>query len=213
MFTDITLPITNLLKKNIPSNWSQKCQATLDYLKEIFCRKPILQFPDPNKNYVLYTDASTNAYSSVLCQPQESENHIRPVTYFSGTFTAQNRSWCATEKEACAVFKSIQRLNYYLRSVQCTLRCDQKPLEPFLSRDMKLAKLDRWAVLLQEYDIKFVHIRGKNNILGDAISRLCTLDIYEDPAESKVKPTSVPENLQKSSKTQDEIELIDVRIP
>ena len=35
-FADITVSITNLLKKNIPFNWSQKCQATLDYLKEIF---------------------------------------------------------------------------------------------------------------------------------------------------------------------------------
>ena len=49
-FADITLPITNLLKKNTPFIWSKKCQLTLDYLKEIFCNKPIVQFPDPNKN-------------------------------------------------------------------------------------------------------------------------------------------------------------------
>ena len=67
---------------------------------------------------------------------------------------------------------------------------------------MKIAKLDRWAMLLQEYDIKFIHIKGKDNILADAISRLCTLDIYADPAKykGKAKATSVPENLQKSSK-------------
>ena len=35
-FADITIPITNLLKKNVPFNWSQRCQAALDYLKEIF---------------------------------------------------------------------------------------------------------------------------------------------------------------------------------
>ena len=97
--------------------------------------------------------------------------------------------------------------------MQCTLQCDHKPLEPFLSVGMKIAKLDRWAMLLQEYDIKLIHIKGKDNILADAISRFCTLDIYKDPEEVKVKPTSVPENLQTSSKTQDEIELIDVRIP
>ena len=66
-FADITLPITNLLKKNTPFMWSEKSQLALDYLKEIFCNKPILQFPDPNKNYILYTDTSNNAYSGVLC--------------------------------------------------------------------------------------------------------------------------------------------------
>ena len=28
-FTDITIPITNLLKKNVPFVWSQQCQAAL----------------------------------------------------------------------------------------------------------------------------------------------------------------------------------------
>ena len=60
-----------------------------------------------------------------------------------------------------------------------------QPLEPFLTRGMKIAKLDRWVMLLQEYDITFVHIRGKDNILADAISRLCTIDIYEKAIETQ----------------------------
>ena len=182
-------------------------------MKEIYCSKPILQFPGPNKNYVLYTDASNNAYSGVLCQPYDNENDIRHVAYFSRAFTAQNKSWCATEKEAYAVLKSVHRFAYYLRGAECTLRCDHKPLELFLSRGKKIAKLDRWAKLLQEYDIKSIHIKGKDSIYADAISRLHTLDIYEDPTEDKVKQTSVPETLQTSSKAQEEIELIDTRIP
>ena len=130
-FTDITIPITNLLKKNIPFVWSQQCQDALNYLKEIFCNTPILQFPDPNKDYILYTDTSNNAYFSVLCQPQCDDKDIRPVTYFSGTFTAQNKSWCATEKEAYVVLKSVQGFNYYLQGTKCTLRCDHKPLNHF----------------------------------------------------------------------------------
>ena len=43
-------------------------------------------------------------------------------------------------------------------------------------------------MLLQEYDIQFIHIKGKDNILADAILRLCTIDIYEDPTEVKLKP-------------------------
>ena len=69
--------------------------------------------------------------------------------------------------------------------MKCTLCSDHKPLEPFLTRGMKVAKLDRWAMLLQEYDITFVHIKGKDNILADAISRLCTIDIYEKATETQ----------------------------
>ena len=43
-----------------------------------------MQFPDPNKDYILYTDASNNAYSGVLCQTQDNDIDIRPVAHFWG---------------------------------------------------------------------------------------------------------------------------------
>ena len=82
----------------------------------------------------------------------------------------------------------MQCFNYYLQGAKGTLCCDHKPLELFLSKRMKIAKLDRWAMLLQEYDITFVHIKGKDNILANAISRLCTLDIYEKTTETQHSP-------------------------
>ena len=35
-----------------------------------------------------------------------------------------------------------------------------------------------------DYDIKFVHIEGKHNILAGATSRLKMLNIYEEPLEN-----------------------------
>ena len=81
-FANITLPITSLLKKNTPFIWSDACQQVLEYLKEIFCNKPLLQFPEPNKPHVLYTDTSNNAYSGVLFQPVDSDQDIKPVAHF-----------------------------------------------------------------------------------------------------------------------------------
>ena len=146
-----------------------------------------MQFPDPNKYYILYTDTSNNAYSGFLCQPQDNDKDIRPVAYFSGTITSQNKHWYATKKEAYTVLESIQIFDYYLRGVKCTLRCDPKPLKPYLSRGMKIVKLDRWAMLLEDYDIKFIHIKDKDSILADAFSRLHTINIYEDSADVRLQ--------------------------
>ena len=145
----------------------------------------------------------------MLCQLQDNGNDIRPIAYLSGTFTALNKSWCATEKESYAALKIVQRFDYYLRGVQCTLRCYHKPLEPLLSRGMKIAKLDRWAMLLQEYDIKFIHIKGKENILADAISRLHTIDIYDDPAEVRLQHPLAPKNQPESSRVTEKLQLLD----
>ena len=79
----------------------------------------------------------------------------------------------------------MQHFDYYLQGAKCTLYCNHKPLKPFLTKGMMIAKLDRWAMLLQEYDITFVHIKGKENILADPISRLHTIDIYEKAIETQ----------------------------
>ena len=43
-------------------------------------------------------------------------------------------------------------------------------------------------MLLQEYDITFVDIKGKDNILANAISRLRTINIYKKAIESQHSP-------------------------
>ena len=106
------------------------------------------------------------------------------------------------------MLKIVQRFDYYLRGVKCTQRCDDKSLEPFLSTGMKIAKLDRWAILLQEYDITFIHIKGKDNILTDAISRLNTINIYRDPTEDRLQHSPTAQNTAHYSNATDSIQLL-----
>ena len=37
---------------------------------------------------------------------------------------------------------------------------------------------------LADYDIKFVHMKDKHNILADTISRLKMLNIYKEPLQN-----------------------------
>ena len=105
-FADITIPITNLLKKNVPFNWLQKCQAALDYLEEIFCNKPLLQFPNPNKEYILYTDTSKNAYSGVLCQLQDNNNDIGACSiFFRNLHSPEQKLVCHWKRSLCCTQK------------------------------------------------------------------------------------------------------------
>ena len=78
---------------------------------------------------------------------------------------------------------------------------------------MKIAKLDRWVMLLQEYDITFVHIIGKDNILTDSISRLCTINIYDDAVEDKQQHSPNTQGTTHSSKVAEGIQLHDSGTP
>ena len=98
------------------------------------------------------------------------------------------QSWSVTEKETFAVYQSVLIFDLYLRGAECILCCDHKLLEPFSSKGIKIPKLNRLSMEFANYNIVFLHIKGKNNGLVDAISRLKTLDIYKESLEKPKIP-------------------------
>ena len=61
-------------------------------LKEALLEEPILKYLDPNKLYVLYTNASKYTWAGVLTQSYQHKDEKgvkdihRPITYISGLF-------------------------------------------------------------------------------------------------------------------------------
>ena len=67
-FSKIAKPLLDLLKKDAPFSWKEKQQTAFDYLKKKLIEAPILQYPDFNKPFVLFTDASGDGIGAVLSQ-------------------------------------------------------------------------------------------------------------------------------------------------
>ena len=65
-FSDIARPLTQLTRKNEGFNWSTECDKCFHMLKDYLQEAPILRYPDPTADYILYTDASKYAYAGVL---------------------------------------------------------------------------------------------------------------------------------------------------
>ena len=124
----------------------------------------------------------------VLIQAGDSPGDLRPIAYISGLFPDMQQKSSATEKEAFPVYQSVLKFHLYLRGVEILLHCNHKLLESFLSKDSKIHKLSRCSMKLADCNITFVHIRGKNNVLADATSRLKMLDIYKEPMEHPEMP-------------------------
>ena len=75
-FSDLSRPLTRLTRKDVLFEWTKECQACFELLKETLCTHPILWYPDPNKSYVLFTDASKYGWAGVLIsQPYEEIIH------------------------------------------------------------------------------------------------------------------------------------------
>jgi len=60
-FSNKTKPLTTLLKQNQEFNWSDICQDSFDFFKNILTNELLLQYPDFNKLFNITTDASNVA--------------------------------------------------------------------------------------------------------------------------------------------------------
>ena len=83
-----------------------------------------------------------------------------PITYASGLFKGSQINWATLTKEACAIYMSVKRLDYYLQDVEIILRSDHLPLRKFLEKKTLNTKVNNWAVEISPYKIKFEYIKG-----------------------------------------------------
>ena len=67
-----------LTRKYARFSWSDQCQNGFDYLKQSLTVVPLLAYPDPNKPYTLYTDASDSCIGACLTQEMDSEEAFLP---------------------------------------------------------------------------------------------------------------------------------------
>ena len=155
------------------------------------CTKPILKFPDPQKPYVLFIDASKYVWAGVLTQSYTKETEGKavtthhPVTYVSGLFRGSQLNSAALTKEAYAIYMSVKKLSFYLTDVEITLRSDHLLLKCFLLKNMLNSKVNNWAVELETFNITFEHISGVKNTLADTLSRIVKVDpdIQSEPEQ------------------------------
>ena len=78
---------------------------------------------------------------------------------------------------------------FYPTGTSYTLYSDHKPLALFFPTGMSSTVLDRWALDLQQFNIKFQHIQGKKNMVADAVSLLRTLSLYKDNGNEDIPIT------------------------
>src|SRR5439155_8121203 len=84
-FSKTGSPLTGLLRKDIDWEWTDTQQQAFEQLKEKLTTTPVLALPDPNKMFIVTTDASGYAIVAVLTQDQG--NGEQPIAYESRKLT------------------------------------------------------------------------------------------------------------------------------
>ena len=132
----------------------------------------MLVTPDYYKPFKLQVDASDQGVGAVLLQ-ESSQKVDHPISYFSQKFNKHQRGYSTCEKETLALILALQHFEFYLSSAMHPIEVytDHNPLVLLGKMRNKNQRLLRWNLQLQEYNITIAHIRGRDNVIADALSQ------------------------------------------
>ena len=74
-----------LTRQQLKFEWTPMHYTAFLHLKEAIIQAPIQHYPDPDKKYIVYTDASDDACGAQLSQEHNGTEF--PVVFLSHTFT------------------------------------------------------------------------------------------------------------------------------
>jgi len=163
--------MNEMLKKRTkePLVWNELAINNFRVLKEILSSDPVLKLPDPEKTFVLRTDASGLGLGAVLLQYHEDVAH--PIAYASRTLLSAEKNYSVIERECLGIVWAINKFKYYLLGQPFALEVDHKPLIYLNKFKGDNSRLMRWALALQPYRFSLAHIPGKENLGADLLSR------------------------------------------
>lgn len=168
-YAEVAKPLTDLLKKDCVWMWTPRQQEAFDNIRQLLVSPPILRQADETKPFILRTDSSGYCLGAVLMQGEKQDE--RPVEYASRLLISAERNYTTTEREALAVVWAVNKFRGYIEGSEVVVKSDHQPLRWLMSIKSPSGRLARWALTLQEYNLKIEYTPGRSNAIADTLSR------------------------------------------
>ena len=171
-YSEIARPLTELLRKDLEFEWNEQREKAFNGIKELVRNAPILMLHNPDKPHLIRPDASGYALGIVLEQPDDDEKW-RPVAFFSRKFTTAERNYDVHDRELLAIVEAFKQWKHYLQGVreETVVKSDHHNLKYFTTTKELVGRQVRWAEYLSKFKFRIEHIKGKENVIADALSR------------------------------------------
>jgi hypothetical protein len=157
-FSRIAKPMTELLKKGVKYNWSQKCEDAFHTLRQHLTTAPVLAQPDNTKPFEVYCDASGTGLGCVLMQDN------RVIAYSSRTLRPHEQNYTTHDLELAAVVHALKIWRHYLMGAHCNIYTDHKSLKYIFTQADLNMRQRRWLELIKDYDLEVHYHPGKANL-------------------------------------------------
>ncbi|GBG76409.1 hypothetical protein CBR_g22157 [Chara braunii] len=164
-YSIVAAPLTDLTR----GEWTDECEAAFRHLKHALTHYKVLKLPDPDKPFIVTTDASQYGIGTVLAQQEGPK--LRPVEYMSKKMLSQKLAKSTYEKKLYAVYKALTHWRQYLLGRFFILRTDHQTLRWMRTQLVLSDALKRWIEVIEQYDFDPQYLKGEYNKVDDALPR------------------------------------------
>ncbi|WJZ95307.1 hypothetical protein VitviT2T_014086 [Vitis vinifera] len=169
-FSKLSKPLCELLAKDAKFVWDERCQRSFEQLKQFLTAAPIVRAPNWQLPFKVMCDASDFAIGVVLGQREDGKPYV--IFYANKTLNEAQRNYTTTEKELLAVVFALDKFRVYLVGSFIIVFTDHSALKYLLTKKDAKARLIRWILLLQEFNLQIRDKKGVENVIVDYLSRL-----------------------------------------
>jgi hypothetical protein len=176
-FSQLGAPLTDLTKKGA-FNWTEESQKTFEKMKEVMSTCPVLALPDFTQSFVLECDASGEGIGAVLMQGGH------PIVFERRKLREPERLYSIYDKEMLAIMHALTKFKQYLVGNRFVVKTYHNSLKYFLEQKDLSERQHKWVTKVQAFDFDIEYVKGKKNVVADALSRRPTsfslMDISTD---------------------------------
>ena len=175
-YSDLAAPLNEMVQKKFDwskATWTTDYEAAFETFKQALVRACKIHYPNYDLDWILRCDASDIAVGYVLLQifkDVTGQEVYQPLVFGSKKFSGAATRWSVYDKEAFAMFWSVQDSQYLLRAKDFTLQGDHANLK-WMEYSTN-PRVIRQRIYLQGFSFQFAHISGKHNGVADWQSRL-----------------------------------------
>ncbi len=159
----ILAPLTKLVGKGVKFTWDKEQQKAFDEIKRVMSKETILAYPDFKKPFHIYTDASNTQLGAVIMQED------KPLAFYSRKMNSAQKNYTTGEQKFLSIVETLKEFQSLLWGQELIVYTDHKNI---IYGNLSNDRITQWRLLLEEYSPTFLHIKGVDNVVADALSRL-----------------------------------------
>ncbi len=159
----VLAPLASLTSNNTKWEWGPKQSAAFRMAKRIMAKETILAYPDFSKKFTIHTDASHYQLGGVISQEG------KPIAFYSRKLNDAQTRYTTTERELLSIVETLKAYRNILLGHEIEVHTDHKNL---VYKTFNTERVMRWRLIIEEFGPKLLYIKGENNVVADALSRL-----------------------------------------